>query len=276
MKGKHVTLLAMAVVGVLAMAQTTSDPVQAKLDEVRALDNLGGREDTSNAVTILKGLKDVKMTEDQHDTWLRYSRDFAIRAGDLPWLRSLSGVESPFSNDMVYTVLFGYGKLSKGDLDGAEKVLKGVDLLRINPRDQRRVYGMMARIARLKGNTKLELSYIEKIIEHLPSWPSPTCMACHDSPKEKDKVTALPISQLWFGERYSEILAQTHRAKAVRDESLRALKADPHDDLARIKLGYAQVALGDKAAASEAFAALPYAKVEGRALPAARMFFAFP
>jgi len=281
MHKSHQILLTLTLVGSLstltvASQQVAADPIKEKLDAVQKLDDMGGKAETMQAVAILKALKDQKMTDDQHDTWLRYSRDFALRAADLKWLKSLGKEDSPFSMDQVYTVLYGYGKLTTGDLDGAEKVFKSVDMGRLNVRDQRRIFGLEARIAHLRGDTKTELVNIEQIIEHLPSWPSRTCQSCHDSPKVKDKPTALPLSRFWFGERYAELMAANGTATQVRDEALKSLKANPKDDLARIRLGYALLALGKKDESQKTFEQLPYAEAAGRDLPKARMLFAFP
>lgn len=249
----------------------TQDPIQQKLDQVQEMDNLGGREETRKVVAMLKSLQGKKMTEEQHDVWLQLSRDYAIRAVDTAWLKELQKFDSQFSMNQVYSVLYGYGKLTAGDVAGAEAILKDLDLAPMTPRDGRRVLGLRARIARLQKDLPRETMLLEKMIDHLPAWPTPTCTPCHD--QGDIKVTRLPVEKLWFGERYVEILAATQQAKKVRDESLAALKANPKDDLARIRLGYAQTALKDTAGAKKTFAALKYTSAK---LPEPRMFFAFP
>ena len=267
---------ALGIFAFAALAQQGIDPIQARLDEVQKLDLSGGRAESEKAASILKSLKREKMDFDQHDTWVRYSRDIAIRLGDLAVLKELSKEESIFPSDLVYTVLLSYGKLTKGDLKGAERLLAPIKEDEINPRDSRRIYALKVRMAALRKDTKSERKYIEKMIEHLPSWPGNHCQSCHDSPKEKDKVTSLPLKSLWFGERYSEILRESGDAPKVKLAAENALKNNPKDDLAKIRLAYAMRALGKTEEGEAVLDSIPYCESPKNELPKARMFFAFP
>lgn len=269
------TTLVMAIV-VLAVAQTAQTPIEAKLAEVQKLDLSGTRADSEAAAKILKSLDVGSLTADQRDDWLRYSRDIAIRLADASWLQSLKNEQGEFDSDHVYEVLLAYGKLTKGDIKGSEKLLDSVPISEISVRDARRIYGLKVRIAALKGDGKTERVYLDKMIEHLPSWPHRKCQQCHDSPKVKDKVTSLPLKTLWFGERYVLSLKSMGDAEKVRAESVAALKEDAQDDLAKIRLGYALRALGKGAESDALFDSIPYCTSASHDLPTPRMFFAFP
>lgn len=259
-----------------AIAQQTTDPIQAKLDEVQKLELYGGKAESQRAAKILKSLKNEKMDFDQRDSWVRASRDIAIRLADLEWLKELGKEESMFSSDLVYTVLLSYGKLTKGDLRGAEKLIDPIDPNDINLRDARRIYALRVRLAQLKKDRKSERIYIEKMIEHLPSWPGNHCQSCHDNPREKDKVSSLPLKNLWFGERYSEILSESGEASKVKQTSEEVLAKNPEDDLAKIRLSYALRALGKNKESEAVLDSISYCESPKNNLPKARMFFAFP
>jgi len=257
-----------------AIAQVPSDPIQEKLDEVQNLDRTGRKADTEKAAGILKSIKRTDLNEDQFESWLRFSRDVAVRSGDSSWLSELSKIESPFDWDKVFVVNLAYGKLTKGDLNGAEILLETVDPDSINLRDGRRIYGLRARIANLKRDQKSEIIQIEKMIDHLPYWPEKRCQTCHDS---SGKMTSLPIKTLWFGERYSELLAVSQgAAMKVVEESQKALAEDPEGSLAKIRLGYALRALGRGAEAEAVLDSVPFSDAEKNNLPKPRMFFAYP
>jgi hypothetical protein len=275
--GQAAMLLAALAVLSPAFAQDAPvDPVKQKLDEVQKLDLTSTKADAMNAASILKAMKGTKMDSDQHDTWLRYSRDFALRTADLGWLTELGKEGNPFNWDLVYSVLLAYGKLSKADIAGAEKLLNGVNLDEINVRDGRRALALRVRIAQLKKDPKAERKYIEKMIEHLPSWPTQTCQSCHDNGKAKGQVTGLPIQNLWFGERYAELLKTSGDAARVQQEAERTLKQDPNSDLAKMRLAYALRAQGKISESDATFASIPYCENPKSNLPKTRMFFAFP
>jgi len=270
---KWIVLPALSLWG-FAFAQVSNDPIQQKLDEVQTLDRTGRKPDTDKAAGILKSIKRAELSEDQFETWLRYSRDVAVRSGDVVWLTELSKIESPFDWDKVFVVNLAYGKLTKGDIKSAEKLLDSLDPESINLRDGRRIYGLRARIAHLKKDPKAELVQVEKMIDHLPYWPEKRCQTCHDS---SGKMTSLPIKSLWFGERYSELLMVSKGAasKVVAD-SQRSLKDNPEDNLAKIRLGYALRALGRGAEAEAVLDSVPFSDAEKNNLPKPRMFFAYP
>ena len=263
---------------IVAIAQQlpAQTEVEKLFEQARKLDNMGGREENRQLDKVLKEIKKHKLSFDENDTWVRMSRDLAIRLGDAKRLKELSKEESIFPSDMIYTVLLSYGKLTKGDLAGAEKLADSVDTQEINPREARRVYAIKARIAQMKGDVKTERKFIEKMIEHLPSWSSDHCQSCHDNGKFKGKVTGLPVNELWFGERYSELMQLQGDAQKVKSLAQKALLKNPKDDLAIIQLGFALKALGKSEEGKKTIQQLPYAKADGRDLPATRMLFAFP
>jgi hypothetical protein len=279
---KKPTLVGAAFVASLAMLSLSfaqdskEDPIKQKFEEIRKLDLSGSKEDSLKAATMLKNLKKAKLDFNQNDDRVRYSRDMAIRLGDLAWLQELSKEENIFPSDLVYTVLLAYGKLTKADLAGAEKLISGINPEEINLRDARRIYAIRVRIAELKKDVKTERKFIEKMIEHLPSWPGDHCQTCHDSPKEKSKVTSLPLKTLWFGQRYSEMLKQSGDAAKVKAECEANLKEMPDDDLSKIRLAYALRALGKTKEGDAVLESISYCEGPKNDSPKARMFFAFP
>ena len=89
--GQAAALTASLAVLSVAFAQTAAtDKVKEQFDEIRALDLSGTKEDSQKAASILKRLKGAKLDFNQHDDWVRYSRDTAIRLSDLDWLKELS------------------------------------------------------------------------------------------------------------------------------------------------------------------------------------------
>ena len=261
---------------VVAQQPAPTTGVEKLFEQARKLDNMGGREENRQLGIVLAEIKKHKLSFDENDTWLRMSRDLAIRQADAKRLKELSKEESIFPQDMIYTVLLSYGKLTKGDLVGAEKLADSVDTAEINPREARRVYAIKARIAQMNGDLKTERKFIEKMIEHLPSWSSDHCQSCHDNGKFKGKVTGLAINELWFGERYAELMQKQGDAQKVRASAEKALAKNPKDDLAIIQLGFALKAMGKVEEGKKTIERLPYAKADGRELPATRMLFAFP
>lgn len=249
---------------------------EKSFEEIRRLSLMGGHADTERAAKLLRELARKNLSAEDRDTYIRLSRDTALRLGDRKWLEELSKQESPFSSDLVYTVLLAYGKLTKADVAGAEKLLDGIRIEEINPREQRRVYALRARIAQMKHDTATERRYLEKMIAHLPSWPDANCQSCHNNFQQKDKVPSLPIKELWFGERYVELMRQTGTAEAVLARATAELAMDKKNDLARIQLGYALMAQGKSDQADNVFQELSYYPAKDRSLPKPRMVSAFP
>jgi hypothetical protein len=256
---------------------STGSANRQELDAISKAINLGGKAESEQAAVQLRALGKKSLTPSDRETWLRLARDTAIRNADLPWLETLRDVPDSFSLESIYTVLLAYGKLTKADTAGAITILDGLsDVHRLNPREERRVYALRARIAQLRGNLREERANIEKIVDHLPSWPQQTCQSCHSSFIAKSRMTGLPIKDLWIGERYVELMRKQGDAEAVRAEAAAQLKRAPTDDGARIREAFALQALGRSGEADKLFRELPWAEFPGRDLAHPHMMTAFP
>lgn len=268
--------LASVLLAVVAFSQFTVGTVEERLAEVKKLDAEGTKPAAIKAAGILKSIAKTPMEQKQRDTWLRYSRDMAIRTTDPDWLKELGQEKNGFSTEHVYTVLLAYGKLSVGNFEAAEKLLDSVNMDEINVRDSRRAEALRVRMAQLKGDKPTERVYLEKMIDHLPKWPGPGCQTCHDIASKPDAVTSLPLKTLWFAERYVEVLRESGDAESVRLESEAQLKRDPTDDLAKMRMAYALRALGETARGDAILDSIPYCESPNNPSPRPRMFFAFP
>lgn len=289
MKRKTIALALLAglvTLCVLPRSQAQQQAVPAKSETKQALDEIskalftGGRAPAERVAPQLKALGQQDLSQSDRESWVRLARDAALRLGDKAWLESLSSVPDTFSSEMIYKVLLAYGQLAKADITGATATLDSLDAAdkrgEINVREQRRMLSLRARIAQLTGNPKQERAQIEALVEHLPYWPKETCQSCHGSLTEPKTMTSLPITNLWFGERFVEILKRDGDAAAVKATSEARLKADPKDDLARIRLGYALQALGKAEASERVFRELSWAEFPGRELKKPRMMTTFP
>jgi tetratricopeptide (TPR) repeat protein len=275
------TLVAVLFLGVgncltLVAQEPQKDPLEAQLDEVRKLSRTGFVEDAQAAVKVLESIPLEKLDDSQKDSWVSLARDNALQLGDLERLKKLSTISTTFPADKIYEVLLAYGKLTRANVAEASEILDNIDTAELNPREERRVFALRAKMARMEGDTKKERQYIEKMVEHLPFWPDSNCQACHNDLKNPDKVTSIGLSDLWFGKRYAELMDSQGDANRVREEAEALLKTDPEDVSGLIQLGYARLSQGDTDGAKEAFAKVPFSKESKTEAPAARMLFAFP
>jgi len=261
-------------------AAAAKPEVKQALEEINKALFTGGRAPAEKVAPQLKALGQQDLSQSDRETWVRLARDAALRLGDKAWLESLKAVPDTFSSEMIYKVLLAYGQLAKADIAGATATLDSLAAAdkrgEINVREQRRMLSLRARIAQLTGKPKEERAQIEALVEHLPYWPKETCQSCHGSLAEPKTMTSLPITNLWFGERFVEILKRDGDAARVKATSEAKLKADPKDDLARIRLGFALQALGQAEAADKTFRELSWAEFPGRELKKPRMMTTFP
>lgn len=252
------------------------DPLEAQLDEARALSRNGLAKDAMRAKEILTSIPFEKLSDTQQDTWISLSRDNALQLGDAERLQELGKKETTFPADKIYEVLLAYGKLTRAEVAESKKILAGINTDELNPREERRVFALQAKIARLEGNTTAERDAIEKMLAHLPYWTESRCQACHNDLKNPDRMTSVNFSELWFGERYSELMKAKGDADAVRRTAEERLMKDSGDVLSLVQLGYALKSLGDDEGATKAFQQIPFSKESGKDLSSARMLFAFP
>lgn len=237
----------------------------------------GGRAEADKVAPDLKELGKLDLSPSDRETWVRLARDAAIRQGDKEWLKSLREVPDSFSLDMIYTVLLASGQLAKSDLKEAKATLEGLkDVEGMNEREKRRVEAIRARIAQLEGDTALERKHVEKLVDHLYLWSKPVCQSCHNSPQDPKAITSMPITNLWFGERFVELLQAQGDAEKVKAAAEVALKNSPGNEKARVRLAFALQALGKKSEAEEEFRKLSWAEFPDRDLKKPRMMTTFP
>lgn len=293
-RGMPAILLGSALVGVLAVAAITGRPsatvlaqeavapkpsrsaARAELAEISKLLTTGPS-GLAPAIERLKVLDGQPLETGEREDWLRLARTAALRTGDRTWLDSMRDVPDRFALVMIQRILLASSSLAAADFEAVRAHLAAAgDPDQMNEREKRRCQSILARLARLEGDSAQERIYIDQLVDHLPHWPKPMCQSCHATLAEPDKLTHLNISDLWFGDRFVALLREQGDAERVRAESESRLARRSEDARARIRLGYALRALGQEEAAIAAFKALPWADFPDREVHKPRMMSTFP
>jgi tetratricopeptide (TPR) repeat protein len=219
------------------------------------------------------------LSNKDRERWARLARETAVRLGDRAWIEDLKPIPDSFSLVRTYAILGASAKVREGDYEGAREDLKKVgDPKRLNAREERRVEAIHARIAQLLDDAPGEREAVERLVDHLWRWPSPSCQSCHDDFKKPGQVPLLDISNLWFGDRFVALMKAQGDAEEVVRAAARSLERDPKNDKARIRLAYGLRALGRAEEAEKRFRELPWAsfpdRLDGAATP--RMMTIFP
>ena len=252
-------------------------PFRDELAAIRRRMLAGGRSEAAEVAARVRALGAGKLSTEDREAWVRVARDVALRLGDRTWLESLKDVELSFGTELSYAVMLANAQLSHANLAGAKATLAALgDVHGANEREKRRVFALRARTAELDGDVAAARAAVEDLVDHLFLWPRRKCQECHATTKEPDVVTTLPIAQLWFGERFVELMKQQGDAKAVLAAAEAELAKDPKDDDARIRAAYALRALGQEEAAMARFAELPWALLPGREERKPRQFATYP
>lgn len=261
-----------------APAQPTAESaVRVALREIQRTMVLGGRAEAEQVAPRLRELDRQPMSKGERDSWLRVARDVAVRTGDLAWLRSLRDAELAFGTELSHAVMLANAQLAHANLDGAQATLRGLgELDRANEREKRRVFALQARVAQLQQDHRAERAAVEQLVDHLYMWPRQRCQECHASEKAPNEVTSLPVSTLWFGERFVLLMQKQGDAEDVRATAAQDLKLDPTDDEARIRLAFALRALGREDEAMARFRELPWASFPDRPGTKARQLATYP
>lgn len=256
---------------------TTDADIEKKLDAIRLKLLTGGKADFEAVSLELESLAKVELSQDNRETWVRLSREAAIRLADRSKLESLKSFEDPFESQIIYRVLLAMGELEKSEFAKATATLDSLgDLEKVNEREKRRVYALRARIAQMEQKPEVERVYIEKIVDHLHEWSTAKCQSCHNMPSQPDVVTTLPIERFWFGDRFVELMKSQGDAEKVRADAEANLKKNGEDNQARIRLAYALLALGDEKRAKQLFSEIPWMEMAGKEIKKARMMTVFP
>jgi len=259
------------------LSQTTMQQTEPSTKDVLEQIRKDARNDLQLTAKTLRAMNIDTMNDEDRASWVRLSRDAAVRTGDKDWLSSLKGRNDPFSLVALYRVLLANGHLNEGDLPAAHAELARIrDLEQVNTRDQRRYWAIKARLGQLEGNVVEERRAIEKIVHELAHWPSKDCQSCHDDPKLKDTLPLLDVQNFWFAKRFVELMKAQGDAENVKLIAEKKLAIDPADLDARIRLAYALQALGRTVVSGQLFKGIPWTAFPGRVGPTPRMMFAWP
>ncbi len=225
----------------------------------------------------LRAMDTDKMSEDDRSTWVRLARDVAVRRGDRERLAELRSWHDPFSEVALYRVLLAGGHVSENDFEAAKKELAQIgELERVNERDRRRYWALLARMAQMEGDAKTERHALDEIVHELQYWPRKSCQGCHDDKRRLGETPVMDVLDTWFGKRFVERLKADGDAQKEADAMRVRVAQKSDDDDARIRLAYALAALGDRDAAVAELRQIPWAAVPGREGASPRMMTAYP
>jgi tetratricopeptide (TPR) repeat protein len=246
---------------------------KATLDQIRK----DARNDFSTAGRALRAMHPDEMNDVDRATWVRLSRESAVRMGDRDWLLALKGKEDPFSQVVLYRVLLAGAHINEGDFAAARAEFSRIrNLERANTRDQRRYWALQARLNQLEGKEVNERAAIEHIVSELGKWTSEDCQSCHEDLKFPGKIPLLEVQNFWFTKRYVELMQKQGDAENVRQAAEKKLTANPVDDNATIHLALALIALGKADEATTRFREIPWIAFPDRTGSGPRMMFAWP
>jgi Flp pilus assembly protein TadD len=261
-------------------APPQSDSVkEERLSAKEALDQIrkDARKDFFAAGQALRAMHPDEMNEVDRATWVRLSREAAVRMGDRDWLLALKGKEDPFSQVVLYRVLLAGAHINEGDFTAARAEFSRIrNLERANTRDQRRYWALQARLNQLEGIDVKERDAIEHIVSELGKWTSEDCQSCHEDLKSPGKIPLLEVQNFWFTKRYVELMQKQGDAENVKQAAEKKLAANPVDDNARIRLAFALMALGKTDEATMRFREIPWVAFPDRTGSGPRMMFAWP
>lgn len=206
------------------------------------------------------------------------SEEAAIRTGDAAWLARVNERPERYTFANGYLIMTAWGYLKAADTAAARAYLGRVKAPeRMEDRERRRWHALLARIAQLERRPAEELTHLDWMIEHQARWATPACQQCHDDQARYGaEVTSFPLTTWWAGERYSEALRTSGRAARVARDAQRRLDAMPENVEARLRLAYAQRALGASDEMVRLLRELPWAAFSDRPYKAPRDLLQFP
>lgn len=270
---RHILILSLCLAASLAAAQSAPPSYKETLEQIRK----EARNDFQRTAQALQALDPTLMNAEDRASWVRLSRDTAIRLGDAATLRRLKDQPDPFGLMPQARLILANAHLSEGDFPAARATLDSLgELSRINSRDQRRYWALQARLAQLENRPQDERAALEHIVHELAHWASSNCQSCHNDPKQPQAVTLLEMRDSWYARRYVELLRQQGEAAALRRRASERLSAKPDDEDARIVLGFALLAEGRAAEAENCWREIPWIALPNRQGIASRALFAWP
>lgn len=284
---KYLTLflLCATIVGLLPVAGQTEEfsthlvsdqSTKELLEKIRK----DARKDFRSTADTLRTLEPGRMNAENHATWVRLSRETAVRNGDVEILKALKRQADPFSLRPLSHILLANAYINEADFSAAHAELGKIgDLERINARDRRRYWALKARLARLEDNVVDERSAVEYIVHELAHWPSADCQSCHNDLKDPQTIPLLEIQGTWYGKRFVDLMKKMGDADAVRQRAKIKLDTTPGDKDARIVLGFALQAMGEQEEAEKSWREIPWIVFPerlGSTGVTTRMMFAWP
>ncbi len=255
-----------------ATIPTPRDDVFAPVTAALAEPNL------SQTKALLLKMKADGLMPAQFSRWETLAARTAVRLGDAKWLAELNegGNNGTSANELL--TISALRLVFSNRLDEAQHLLDSIkdpDAMSEIPR--RRYDQLQLKIAQLRGDAPTEQKWAGKLVEFVGHWDSATCQSCHANPKVSGKdVTSLDLDNWWVGAHYVELLKQSHSASTAVDEAQTALKADPKDESAKIKLAYALRAQGDSAGAQAKLREIPWTAWPDRPFKKPLRFATFP
>jgi len=235
------------------------------------------RNDFPHAAKLLSELEPEKMDAEERATWVRLSREAAVRNGERDVLVKLKRQQDPFSLLHLSRILLANAYINEANFPLAHAELSKVgDLKRINTRDQRRYWALKARLAQLESKPKEERLAITHIVHELAHWPSSNCQSCHNDPKNPNTLPLLEVQNTWYGKRFVELMQKQGDAGVVRRQAEQKLANSPEDKDARIFLGFALMAQGKQQEADQSWREIPWIALPDRSGTPPRMMFAWP
>ena len=232
----------------------------------------------AKAARLLKELASQPMDDESARRRRLLSEDAAVRTGDAAWLARLSDRPDRYWFANGYLVFTAYGYMRASDLPAAREYLSRLkDTDRMDDRERRRYHSLMARIAQLEQKPGEEQTHLEWMIGHQAEWSTPRCQQCHDNRERYgDVVTSFPLTDWWVAERYAAVLRETGRADDIGRLARQSLTASPDNVEARLRLAFAQRALGQNADSEQTLRALPWAAFPDRPYRTPRDLIQFP
>jgi len=227
-------------------------------------------------------MKTKGLAQNEISRWTTLAVQAAIRSGDKTWLEEINRTITDRRDGAITSHLISAMRyLQAGDYDEARALLQRIpEPEKLGEISRRRYLELSARVEQFDEDPKAERTYITQLVDFAGDWGTPTCQTCHADPKKfGDKTTTLDIAHWWVGARYTALLKQQGDETATRQAAEKALKENPADNAARLRLAYALRAEKGDAAEPEVEAllrALPWAEFPDREKRPPLQFSTFP
>ncbi|RYX84665.1 hypothetical protein EON83_08490 [bacterium] len=232
----------------------------------------------SEAKALLVKMKADGLGPTQFSRWENLAARTAVRLGDTKWLEELNRDSNNGTNADELLTITALRLVLSNRLDEAQKLLDSIkDPEAMSEIPRRRYDQLQLKIAQLRGDTVTEKKWAGKLVEFVGSWDSQTCQSCHANPKVSGKeITHIDLNNWWVGTRYVELLKQSNTADVAVAEAQAALKEDPKDESAKIKLAYALRAQGKAADSETKLREIPWTAWPDRPFKKPLRFAVFP